>query len=131
MRIRVRKHGRRVPDTRGPIRVLEELRYIVDRAANRDSRVVGVGPLVFFSTAAGDAWVLDPADASALCLARDGSALPVHIEESAERFAIEWTHRYRIDGSLMVFSASDGKALAVEGFPTQEILRTARRLRRG
>ncbi len=111
--------------------MLDEARYIVDRAARGDSRVVGLGPLVFFSTAAGYAWVLDPADESALCLARGGSALAVHIEESAERFAIEWTHRYRINGSVMAFSASDGKTTVVDGYPTEEILRTARRLSRG
>jgi hypothetical protein len=108
--------------------VLDEVRYIVDLAANRDSRVIGVGPLVFFSTASGDAWVLDPADERALCLARDGSAMRVHVEETAERFAIEWTHHYRIDGSAMVFSAADGKITVIEGYPSDEIRRTARQL---
>jgi hypothetical protein len=108
--------------------VLDEVRHIVERAASRDSRVVGIGQLVLFSTAAGDAWVLDPADESALCLARDASALPVNIKESAERFAIEWTHAYRIDGPVMAFTDSAGNTTAVEGYPTEEILRTSRRL---
>ena len=42
-------------------RLAQEIRYIQRRAAERDSRLVTVGPLVLFSTDSGDAWILDPA----------------------------------------------------------------------
>jgi len=130
MRIRVRRRERHVSETRGPIQVLEEVRNIVNRAAQGDSRVVGLGQLVFFSTQTGDAWALDPDDGSALCLARGGDAQPVHIEETEDRFAIEWTHRYRIGGSTMTFISGD-ETTSADDYPTREILRTARRLRKG
>jgi len=47
MRIRVRRRTRRVSETRGPIHVLDEMRNIVNRAAQGDSRIVGLGQLVF------------------------------------------------------------------------------------
>jgi len=130
MRIRVRRRARRISETRGATRLLDEVRYIVDRATRGDSRVVGLGQLVFFSAHEGDAWALDPDDGSALCLAHAGEAQPVHIEETADRFAVEWTHSYRIQGSMMTFSAG-GKTMVVDGYPTEEILRTVRRLKRG
>jgi hypothetical protein len=48
---------------------------------------VTIGPLVLFSTAGGDAWLLDPADHLATRIAQDGDPLPVHIEETKPRVA--------------------------------------------
>lgn len=55
--------------------LITEITYIVNRAAAHDTRVVSWGPLIFFSTESGDAWVLDPEDKLAICLARDGAIL--------------------------------------------------------
>ena len=74
-------------------------------AQEHGDRVVRFGQLVFFSTETGDAWMLDPADGLARCLARDGVALPAGIVETPDRFGIEWNasypfiarRRYRLD----------------------------------
>jgi hypothetical protein len=58
-------------------------------AQEQESRVVTLGPLVFFSTETGDAWMLEPEGGLALCLARDGEPLPVEIQETPETFAID------------------------------------------
>ncbi len=122
--------------------VLQEVDYIVGKAARRDARVVSIGPLVFFSTETGDAWVLDPADAAALCLARDGSPSPVRIVESERKFAIEWTRiveserkfaiewtcTYEINGEVMTFAEASGSVRSVMGYPTGEIAQAARRV---
>jgi hypothetical protein len=55
------------------LRLADEVRYILRRAAAHDGRVVTIGPLVLFSTEAGDAWLLDPSDQLAARLARDGT----------------------------------------------------------
>lgn len=39
----------------------KEVRSIQQRAAEQDGRVVRIGPLVFFFTDTGDAWMLEPA----------------------------------------------------------------------
>ena len=54
--------------------------------------------LVFFSTATGDAWLLDADDSLALCLAVEGKRQPVKIDETPEQFAIEWEGTFEIDG---------------------------------
>lgn len=104
------------------------MRHIVGRAAQYDSRVVTLSGLVFFSTETGDAWMLDPADGLALCLARDGSELTVNIVETPEQFAVEWTCRFHIDGELFVFMHPDGRVTRVFGYPTREIRRAIRQL---
>jgi len=72
------------------ISIVKEAGYIVKLAQRGDARVVTIGGLVFFSTSEGDAWVLDPEDNLALCLAEDGEQLPRQIVETDERFVIRW-----------------------------------------
>ena len=107
--------------------ITREARYVADRAIHHDSRVVTLGPLVLFSTETGDAWMLDPEDQLTARLARDGSCLPVRIEEVSDRFAIEWTHAYQIDGELMTFVDRSGNAQTQWGYPTREIEQAIRR----
>ena len=85
-----------------------------------------LGPLVFFSTGTGDAWVLDPEDSLALRLACDGSACAFHIEETRDTFSIEWTHEYQIDGKAMTFVDRSGGSKSVIGYPTRDISRAVR-----
>ena len=110
------------------ISITREAEYVADRACRHDSGIVTLGPLIFFSTETGDAWMLDPEDQLAVCLVRDGSRLAVNIAETDERFAIEWTHAYQIDGDLMTFVDRGGSAKRVCGYPTREIEQAVRRV---
>src|SRR5438552_6268535 len=107
MAIPSRRARGRKPIRRGPgkrivegksFRLADEVRYIQRRAARYDGRVVTIGQLVLFSTETGDAWLLDPSDALAARLARDGGPEPIHIEETDTTFAIAWKGHYRIEG---------------------------------
>ena len=72
----------------GSIRLADEVRYIQQRAANHDGRIVTIGQLMLFSTETGDAWLLDRTDFLAARLARNGEAEPIQIVETAATFAI-------------------------------------------
>ena len=85
-------------------RLVDEVRSIQRRAADRDGRVVTVGQLVLFSTETGDAWLLDPSDQLAARLARDGDPEPLHIEESDTSFGIDWKGNYHIEGPAFIYS---------------------------
>jgi len=78
-------------------RLADEIRYIQDKAAEYDLRVVTIGPLILFSTETGDAWLLDVTDKLAARLARDGDPEPIHLEETDTSFAIGWKGQYRIE----------------------------------
>src|SRR3954467_10150157 len=95
-KINRRGSGKRVVQGKD-LRLADEVRYIQNRAADHDARIITLGPLVLFSTETGDAWLLDPADHLALRLARDGDLLPAQIEETEMSFAIGWTSQYRIE----------------------------------
>ncbi len=101
---------------------LGEAEYIAGCALRCDARVVTLGPRLFFSTEKGDAWMLDPEDGLARCLARAGELLPSGVSETAERFAVEWNATYRIAGDAMVFGEA-GQERAVMGYAVSEIQR--------
>lgn len=103
-------------------RLAEEIDYIQARAAERDGRLVTVGPLVLFSTETGDAWLLDPADHLAVRFARDGDPENIHFEETDTSFAIGWKGNYQINGDAFVFIDRDtARVTTVLGYPTRRL----------
>src|SRR6266566_2717909 len=103
-------------------KALHEVRYIQRRAADRDGRVVTIGQLVRFSTATGDAWLLDPSDQLAARLAHNGEPEPIHIEETDTTFAIGWKGHYRIDGPAFVYlDQASGRVTTTLGYPTHTL----------
>lgn len=116
-----RGSARQLVDGKG-FRLADEVRYIQDKAADRDGRMVAIGQLILFSTDTGDAWLLDVADHLAARLARDGDPEPIHLEETDTSFAIAWKGRYRIVGSAFVYTDRDtGRVITILGYPTQKI----------
>ena len=109
------------------MQVRREAAYVVERALRGESRVITIGPLVLFSTSTGDAWMLDPADGLARCLARDGNPLPDGITETADRFAVDWNVSYSIDRDAFTVIEGPGRVISVVGYPVAEIRRAARR----
>ncbi len=105
-------------------RLADEVRYIQNKAAEHDGRVVTLGQLILFSSDTGDAWLLDVTDQLAARLARDGDPEPIHLEETDTTFAIEWKGHYHIQGPAFIYTDRDsGRVTTVLGYPTQTIAR--------
>lgn len=105
-------------------RLAEEVRYIQNKAAKHDSRVIGLGQLILFSTETGDAWLLDITDQLATRVARDGAPERIQMEESDTNFAIGWKGHYRIDGPAFIYRDRDtGRVTTIIGYPTEAIAR--------
>lgn len=110
--------------SRQSLHLAKEVRTIQQRAAEHDGRIVSIGPLVFFSTDTGDAWMLEPADQLAARLAVDGDPLPVQIEETDTRYSIGWQGRYQIDGDTFIYQDNrSGRLSAIHGYPVKQLLR--------
>jgi hypothetical protein len=108
--------------------ITNEASYIIGRAQNREGRLVTLGSLIFFSTGTGDAWMLDPEDGLALCLARDGNKQPFTIIDTPTNFGMEWNANYRIDGDAFIVSDQAGQVRTIFGYPTREILQAMHRM---
>jgi hypothetical protein len=116
-----RRSARQVVEGKG-FRLADEVRYIQDKAADHDGRMVIIGQLILFSTDTGDAWLLDVTDGLAARLARDGDPESIDLEETDTSFAIEWNGHYRIEGPAFVYSDRDtGRVTTILGYPTQKI----------
>lgn len=112
----------RLLDGKG-FRLADEVRYIQDKAADHDGRMVTIGQLILFSTDTGDAWLLDITDRLAARLARDGDPKPIHLEETDTSFAVEWKGQYRIEGAAFIYTDRDtGRVTTILGYPTQKIV---------
>jgi len=98
-----------------------EIHYITQLAQAGDSRIVTLKSLVLFSTPTRDAWLLDSEDDLALCLCREGEPQPFRIIDTSDKFFIEWTANFRIDGEAFVVDQFSGRAWVIYGYPTAEI----------
>jgi len=112
---------------RDEVSINREADYIIKKAQVHDSRVVGLGGLVFFSTQSGDAWILDPEDNLAVCLAQDGERQNFSILETPTNFQIAWEAQYLIDGETFSVTTKDGRVRTTWGYPTREIENTIRK----
>ena len=102
-------------------RLAKEIKYIQRQATEHDGRFVTIGPLVFFSTETGDAWMLDPSCQLAARLARDGDPEPIDFEETDTHYAIGWKGNYRIEGRAFVYIDRKSGRITVLGNPTAKI----------
>lgn len=100
-----------------------EARAIQRKAIEGLGSVVRFGPIVFFSTETGDAWMLDAENGQAACLVRDFEAARVPIRETEETFAVEWSATYAIEDGMFAVVESDGSSRSIAGYPTAEIRR--------
>jgi hypothetical protein len=106
----------------GRVRLADEVRYIQNRAADHDGRIITIGQLILFSTETGDAWLLDHTDFLAARLARDGEAEPIQIVETAGMLAIDWKGNYRINGPAFVYAdRNTGRVITILGYPTDRL----------
>ena len=113
--------------SREEVSINREADYIIQKAQVRDSCVVGLGRLVFFSTQTGDAWVLNSEDSLALCLARDGERQDFSILETSTNFQVAWDAQYRIYGDTFTVTTKGGRVRTILGYPTREIENTIRK----
>src|SRR5262249_37824615 len=105
---------------RRKLRLADEIRYIQQRAAAHDGRVITIGPLILFSTETGDAWLLDPSDQLAARLARDGDPEPIDIRETETTYVVAWPGHYQLDGPAFVYTDRQSHgAWRILGYPTK------------
>jgi hypothetical protein len=110
--------------SRQSLHLAKEIGSIQRRAADHDGRIVSVGPLVFFSTDTGDAWILEPADGLACRLAIGGDPIGIPFDETETGYAIGWQGHYRIEGELFSYEdRSTHRRIAIGGYPVHLLRR--------
>ncbi len=106
--------------------VRREAEYVIKEAQRGMTHVVSAGSLVFFCTAFGDAWALDPTDDYALWLAKEGVRQPFRILEYGDTFLVQWEMMYCIQGKEFITMDKSGNTLVITGYPTNLIAQIIR-----
>ena len=83
--------------------------------------MVAIGQFVFFSTATGDAWLLEPGEQLALELARHGVEQAFTILETPHNVAIKWALAYQIRDDSFITISESGRITTIQGYPIDEI----------
>jgi hypothetical protein len=110
--------------------ILREVAYIIERAQAGECRVVTLGDFVLFSTHGQDAWLLEPRDQTAVCLARNGMPQPYCILETPTVLSIEWHETFAIRDDLFLVRQQSGTISAIEDYPINELHLAIHRVRR-
>lgn len=107
-----------------------EVEKIQESAGAKKAAVLALGVFVLFSTASGDAWLLEVTDMDAIQVARGGEKLAVQIEENPETIEFNWTHKFDVKNKQFVLTSYKDKSEDIrEDYPTHTILSTVKKIR--
>lgn len=100
-------------------------------AVEKKTVIRELGVFFFYSTARGDAWVMEMTDCDCLQVAKEGVALDIPIDETPETIEINWSHRYSVeDKKLCITAYADKSVEFLADAPTRELNAAMRRIRK-
>lgn len=109
-------------DVAQPVTLTQTVSALQAAAAAREETFGTTGVFVLFSTAQGDAWLLEATEMDAVQVASAGEAIMVEIEEGPETLAVNWTHSFTVqaDGLALTAYADQGES-RLPDCPLQQI----------
>ncbi|MFW8600875.1 YecA family protein [Desulfobacterota bacterium M19] len=120
-----------IPTPNKKITVSGEAEIIRQAAINHQETLKIIGVFIFFSTAAGDAWILELTEQDAAMVARNGKAVDVEISEQAETISINWSHRFKIKNRKFITTAyQDKSSETYDNYPAATINSTLKKIQR-
>lgn len=111
--------------------IANEVAKLQSLAAARKASFRLIGALAFFSTTAGDAWVVELSEQDALRVAKSGTTPNVNINETEETLEIGWTHRFELKKDAFVTTAYADESISSHGnCPTASIREAMTKIKR-
>jgi hypothetical protein len=90
-----------------------------------------LGVFFFFSTAKGDAWVMEMTECDCVQVAQGGEPLEAPIDENSETIEINWSHSFAIRNKQIEITAYVDKSVEVLGnAPGRELNAAMNRIRK-
>lgn len=113
------------------ISLMAEIAKIQQAATAKKELFHELGVFLFFSTAKGDAWLLEMTESDAVQIAREGEALEVDIDENSETIELTYSHTFTIaERRLLLTSYADKSEIALADAPGLRIRNAIRRIRK-
>ncbi|MBU1565974.1 MAG: SEC-C domain-containing protein [Proteobacteria bacterium] len=113
------------------VTLMSGVKEIQADAENKKNLCRELGVFFFFSTAVGDAWLLEMTECDCVQVARNGVALEAPIDENSEVIEINYSHTFALDNKQLVITAyADKNTQILTDAPTRELSAAIRRIRK-
>ncbi len=119
------------PGNAAPPSLRGEIKKIQLAAGGKEIKLRELGVFVLFSTARGDAWLLEVSAADGVQVASMGEPIEVDIEENPETIAVNWTHTFAFrNKQFVVTSYKDRTETVCPDYPSHTVFAAVNRIRR-
>lgn len=109
--------------------LMTQVERIQADAAKMKTVIMELGVFFFFSTAKGDAWLMEMTDCDCVQVASSGEALKAPIDENSEIIEVDWSHRYAIRNKQLELTAYEDDSVSIlKGAPSKDLGASMRRL---
>ena len=116
---------------RAQISLRNAISSIQEAASKGIQKVHELGVFIFFSTAEGDAWLLEVTEMDALQVAAGKEVLTVDFEENPETIEINWSHTFAVKNKQFVVTAyKDKEVQYIDNYPTHQIVAAIKRIKK-
>ena len=117
------------PEQEMKVTLMDGVREIQADGVAKKAKCRELGVFFFYSTVAGDAWMLEMTQSDCVQVAGKGQIFEPPIDENSETIAINWSHMYTLrDKRLVITAYADKSEQIMENAPTREINAAMRRI---
>ena len=95
----------KAPASSPKVTVAAEVAILQKAAAKKMATCKIIGVFIFFSTAGGNAWLLELSEQDALRVAENGEKVKTEINENAATIEVNWSHSFKIIRNHFVTTA--------------------------
>lgn len=112
------------------VTLMNAVKRIQEDAASKKVLFRELGVFFLFSTAEGDAWLMEMTDCDCVQVAKGGEVLEAPIDENSETIEINWSHTYAINNRQIEITAyADKTVQLLENSPGRQLNAAMRRIR--
>ena len=113
------------------VTLMSGVREIQADAENKRNVCRELGVFFFYSTALGDAWLLEMTECDCVQVARNGEVLEPPIDENSEVIEINYSHSFALENKQLTLTAyADKSTQTLADAPTRELSAAIRRIRK-
>ena len=110
---------------------MSAVKEIQQDAVSRKEIFRELGVFFFFSTAKGDAWLMEMTDCDCVQVAKGGEPLEAPIDENSETIEINWSHTFAFRNKQVEITAYADKSVEIlEDAPGRELNAAMKRIRK-
>lgn len=119
------------PEQAAKITLMGAVAAIQEKAEKYEASTQEIGVFFFYSTVAGDAWLLEMTQCDCVQVAESGKRLQPPISENPETIEVNWSHTFSVRHKVLELTAyADKSVTPLPEAPSQSINAAMRRIRK-